>query len=313
MECSWKRIKESFANAANKAVGFKKKKTKKWLSAETRVRIEARRRAKMKMSNATSSRQIKRTQQEYKTKDREVKRGARKDKKNFIENLSSEAEETAEKREFGTVYKITKQLCGSNTNHSMPVKDKQGKVITTERKQAARWVQHFEEVLNRPDPEEPANPPSSASYLDIGTSIAEVRLAIADLKNGKAPGIDSLQAELLKADIVTSSSWLLTDLFGKIWEQEVVPNDWSQGLIFKLPKNGDLGNCHNWRGITLLSVPRKIFKIFCKILLKHIEKAIDTALREEQAGFRRGRGCMDQIFALRNILEVSRMEYISLH
>ena len=256
------------------------------------------------MLNAKSSRQIHRTQQEYKIRDREVKRSERKDKRNFIKTLASEAEEAAEKRDFGTVYKITKQLCGNNTNHSMPVKDKQGKVITTEREQAARWVQHFEEVFNRPDPEEPADPPPSESYLDIDTSppgIAEVRLAIESMKNGKAPGIDSLQAELFKADISTTSR-LLTDLFSKIWEEEVIPNDWTKGLIFTLPKKGDLGNCDNWRGITLLSVPSKIF---CRILLKRIEKAIDSTLREEQAGFRRGRGCMDQIFALRNILEQS--------
>ena len=108
--------------------------------------------------------------QEYKIRDREVKRSVGKDKRNFIKKLASEAEEAAEKRDFGIVYKITKQLCGNNTNHKMRVKDKQGKVITTEREQAARWVQHFEEVLNRPDPEEPADPPPSESYLDIDYS-----------------------------------------------------------------------------------------------------------------------------------------------
>ena len=161
VECSWNRFKELYADAAKKTVGFKKKKTKKWLSAETWARIEARRKAKEKVLNAKSSRQIERTQQEYKIRDREVKRRARKDKRNFIKNLASEAEEAAEKRDFGTVYKITKQLCGSNTNHSMPVKDMQEKMLTTEREQAARWVQHFEEVLNQPDPEEPADPPPS--------------------------------------------------------------------------------------------------------------------------------------------------------
>ena len=50
----------------------------------------------------------------------------------------------------------------------------------------------------------------------------------------------------------------------------------------------------------MLSVPSKIF---CRILLKRINKAIDKVLREEQADFREGRGCMDQIFALRNIME----------
>ena len=115
------------------------------------------------------------------------------------------------------------------------------------------------------------------------------------MKNGKAPGINSLQAELLKADI-GSTSRLLTDLFSKMLEQEVIPKDRTKGLIFTLPKKGDLGNCDNWREITLLSVQSKVF---CRILLKHIDKAINTTLREEQAGFRRGRGCMNQIFALR--------------
>ena len=33
VECSWNRIKETYADAAKEAVGFKKKKTKKWSSA----------------------------------------------------------------------------------------------------------------------------------------------------------------------------------------------------------------------------------------------------------------------------------------
>ena len=33
-----------------------------------------------------------------------------------------------------------------------------------------------------------------------------------------------------------------------------------------------------------------------------METAIDTRIRQEQAGFRKGRGCMDQISALRNII-----------
>ena len=53
---SWNRFKESYAAAAKKTVGFKKKKTKKWLSAETWARIEARRKGKEKMLNAKSSR-----------------------------------------------------------------------------------------------------------------------------------------------------------------------------------------------------------------------------------------------------------------
>ena len=49
----------------------------------------------------------------------------------------------------------------------------------------------------------------------------------------------------------------------------------------------------NSRGITLPSISSKIF---CRVTLKRI--------RDEQAGFRAGRGCSDQIFALRNIVEL---------
>ncbi len=61
-------------------------------------------------------------------------------------------------------------------------------------------------------------------------------------------------------------------------------------------------DCNNWRGITLLSVPGKIFT---KILMNRIKDEIDQKLRKEQAGFRAGRSCTDQIFILRNIIEQS--------
>jgi hypothetical protein len=79
--------------------------------------------------------------------------------------------------------------------------------------------------------------------------------------------------------------FLFCQLFNNIWNNEIIPNDWTKGLIVKLPKNlkkGDLQICDNWRGITLLSVPSKVFT---KILLKRIDEKIDEKLREEQAGF----------------------------
>ena len=84
---------------------------------------------------------------------------------------------------------------------------------------------------------------------------------------------------MLKADVETSAE-VLTDFFHSIWASETIPEDWARGLIVKLPKKGNLNTCDNWRGA-----------------------ANDSRLREEQAGFRKRRGCIDQIFALRNIIE----------
>ncbi|PIO59352.1 hypothetical protein TELCIR_19187 [Teladorsagia circumcincta] len=67
-----------------------------------------------------------------------------------------------------------------------------------------------------------------------------------------------------------------------------------------MPKKGNLSDCGKWRGITLLSVPGKTF---CTVLLRRLRTAIDERLREEQAEFRTGRSCREQIFTLRNIIE----------
>ena len=91
-----------------------------------------------------------------------------------------------------------------------------------------------------------------------------------------------------------------TDLFAMIWNRETIPKVWSKGLISKIPKKGGLSNCDNWRGITLLSIPSKVF---WRVHLKRIDCTLDVKLRPEQAGFRKGRGCIDQIFAFRNIIE----------
>ena len=48
----------------------------------------------------------------------------------------------------------------------------------------------------------------------------------------------------------------------KIWNSIVNPTDCKKGTIVKLPKKSDLLNCKNWWGITLLSIPGKVFTIF---------------------------------------------------
>ena len=60
--------------------------------------------------------------------------------------------------------------------------------------------------------------------LDIDlslTTITEVTKAVTRLKNNKAAGIDNISAELLKAGGPTS-------LMVRIWNEEVIPDDWKR-------------------------------------------------------------------------------------
>ena len=81
-----------------------------------------------------------------------------------------------------------------------------------------------------------------------------------------------------------------------------MPEEWKKGLLIKLPKKGDLSHCRNWRGIMLLSMASKVF---CRVILERLKTALDKKLRDEQAGFRAGRSCTDQIATLRIIVEQS--------
>ena len=54
-------------------------------------------------------------------------------------------------------------------------------------------------------------------------------------------------------------SYYIYPLFKKIWEEEQVLSEWNEGYFIKQPKKDDLSSCSNNRGITLLSIPGKVF------------------------------------------------------
>ncbi|VDP64214.1 unnamed protein product [Schistosoma curassoni] len=125
-------------------------------------------------------------------------------------------------------------------------------------------------------------------------------MAVRQIKNGKAAGPDNVPAEALKSDIEVTTNMLYL-LFNKTWEEEQVPMDW-EGHLVKIPKKGDLSKCENYRGITLLSIPGKVFN---RLLLNRMKNAVDAKLRDQQAGFRKYQSCTDQIATLWIILEQS--------
>ena len=226
----WDTIKKTYVEVATKVLGHKKKNHKEWLTPETWKKIEERKQLKIKILSTKSARLQQQVQEAYKGKDKEVKKSARNYKRSYVEGLAAEAESAAARGELSTVYKITKRLCGNYTTHSAPVKGKDGSTITTEREQADRWVEYFCDVLNHPQPDEPADPPPVPDDLNIDTSPpieAEVKNAIKAMKSGKSPGVDSIHAEMLKADLSTATR-VLTNLFDTIWDKETIPSDWGK-------------------------------------------------------------------------------------
>ncbi|KAI8500370.1 hypothetical protein Bbelb_219360 [Branchiostoma belcheri] len=235
---------------------------------------------------------------------RNVKRSCRRDKRKWISDIATEAEEAASKQDMKTLYRITQTLSGRRRQINKPVQDKDGKLLVAKEEQMERWKEHFKDILNRPPPLDPPEIEPHEEELQIRTgppSKAEIRKAIASLKNGKAAGPDFIPAEAWK-EAGELSVEVLHPLLKRIWQEEKIPQDWQKGTIIKLPKKGDLTDCKNWRGIMLISVASKIL---CRVILNRTANAMESRLRDNQAGFRPNRSCSDQIATLRIIVEQS--------
>ena len=76
--------------------------------------------------------------------------------------------------------------------------------------------------------------------------------------------------------------------------------DWKSAVIVPQYKGkGERTDCKNYRGISLLSV-------VAGILVGRARRVTEGLIDDEQGGFRAGRGCADQIFALKQIGEKAK-------
>ncbi|XP_063691248.1 uncharacterized protein LOC134823643 [Bolinopsis microptera] len=132
--------------------------------------------------------------------------------------------------------------------------------------------------------------------------LLEMRLvnsyAVKKLKNCKSAGVDEITNEQLKYG-GSALVGQLELLFKKVWEEEVIPEDWLKGVIVVIGKKGDTSYCCNNRGITLRATSSKVLQM---VLLKRLDVGMECLLRENQCGFRRNRSWIDQIYSIRTII-----------
>jgi len=128
------------------------------------------------------------------------------------------------------LYSVARQLTGVNSN--VPMKRKDGRMLLTEEEQNVRWMEHFKEVLNQPEPTIELDTDNSDASKELEVNMTditaeEVTRAINSLTNIKAPGIDEISAEMLKhgTDSITGQ---LVVLFNNIWREQEVPDDWKK-------------------------------------------------------------------------------------
>ena len=150
------------------------------------------------------------------------------DKRRWTEEIAEEAENTAKQQHLKTLYTLTKVLSNEKPRQSTAVMDKNSKMLNDKESKTKQWLKHFTEVINIENPSNPVSEmeielPDEIEEIDTSEpSRAEVRKAIGHLKNGKAPGIDNIQAELFKAGIDYATA-KVKEVMDIVWREEKTP------------------------------------------------------------------------------------------
>ena len=180
------------------------------------------------------------------------------------------------------------------------MKDEAGMIVGEEELVIDRWKRYFTGLYSgtREDVE------NSKVGVSVTEETEEIELEemareLRKMKNGKNPDVCEIQVELLKAGGISLMKWMQM-VFNLVMRFGKAPRDWMRAVVIPIYKKGCRLTCSNYRGISLLSVARKWFG---KVLNTRLRTSTEGNVMEEQGGFRAMRGCIDQVFTLRQVIE----------
>ena len=297
IEQRWNQIEGAYIKTASDVLGYQEHNRKPWISDDTWNKIEERRQLKIQMHQHNTAE----VKHKYEEIARQIKKMARNDRRQFSENILKDAEEAAAIQNMRALHQCVRKVTGKITNIP-PIKDANGQILTTDEAQLKRWKKYFEEdVIDSTENLWSSIDTNNETSNTHPPTEREVKSVIEKLKNNKAAGTDNITAEIFKGNPSTTAS-TLTPIIQEVWNSGKIPQKWKEGLTITIPKKGDLRECKNWRGISLLNTT---IKILAMIILDRISPTINAKLRNEQAGFRPGRSCTDHINSIRIITEQS--------
>ncbi|TWW80691.1 hypothetical protein D4764_01G0005060 [Takifugu flavidus] len=161
---------------------------------------------------------------------------------------------TTSKRFWTTIWRLRKgKQCTVNTVYSGD-----GVLLISTRDVVDRWKEYFEDCSIPPK----CLPVRSRAW-GPGDGLLYLRAEVAEVVKkhlgGKAPGVDEIRPEFLKALDIVGLSWL-TRLCNIAWTSGAVPLDWQTGVVYS------------------------------GVLERRVRRIVEPQIQEEQCGFRPGRG-----------------------
>ncbi|KAK3532252.1 hypothetical protein QTP86_011841 [Hemibagrus guttatus] len=271
-----------------------------WWNEEVQDSVQRKRLAKKKwdMDRTEENRQ------EYKELQRRVKREVSKAKQKAYEELYTRLDTREGEKDL---YRLARQRDrdGKDVQQVRVIKDRDGRVLTSEESVHRRWKEYFEELMNEENEREKrAEGVNSVEQKVDKIRKDEVRKALKRMKSGKAVGPDDIPVEVWEC-LGEAAVEFLTSLFNRVLESERMPEEWRRSVLVPIFKNkGD----SNYRGIKLMSHTMKLWE---RVVEARLRKVVDIC--EQQYGFMPRKSTTDAIFALRILMEKYRDGQRELH
>ncbi|XP_068231943.1 uncharacterized protein [Palaemon carinicauda] len=121
------------------------------------------------------------------------------------------------------------------------IRNKEGNIIIGKEDIQRRWKEYFKELFNRPPPHNPVDEMEMEGNIDDveAPTQEEITDAIRKRKNNKAAGIDNIAAELIKYGGQALHDKIISLMYS-LWENEVRPSDWDEGILAVLHKKKEI-------------------------------------------------------------------------
>ncbi|KAK3572799.1 hypothetical protein QTP86_007404 [Hemibagrus guttatus] len=305
----WETTAEVIRETGRKVLGVSSGRRKEdketwWWNEEVQDSIQRKRLAKKKwdMDRTEENRQ------EYKELQRRVKREVSKAKQKAYEELYTRLDTREGEKDL---YRLARQRDrdGKDVQQVRVIKDRDGRVLTSEESVQRRWKEYFEELMNEENEREKrVEGVNSVEQKVDKIRKDEVRKALKRMKSGKAVGPDDIPVEVWKC-LGEAAVEFLANLFNRVLESERMPEEWRRSVLVPIFKNkGDVQSCSNYRGIKLMSHTMKVWE---RVVEARLRKVVEIC--EQQYGFMPRKSTTDAIFALRILMEKYRDGQRELH
>ncbi|KAG8239029.1 hypothetical protein J437_LFUL018666 [Ladona fulva] len=136
----------------------------------------------------------------------------------------------------------------------------------------------------------------------------EIEISIASLGKRKAPGIDSINAEILQKALEHFKEPIVR-MYNRCFKKEIFPEQWKIGVVKVILKNADKdpSKIKSYRPICLLSVLGKAYE---KMILKKLQDSIKITEEINQFGFTRNKSTIDVLTFVQNRIGMHQCKYV---